>query len=158
MRQTFAFMLLVLLTSCEYFNAKKVSPETILNEELQSFNWEDVDEYPTFSKCESLSGKQEKKQCFIEVLTGHIFEHLQDEIFVITQDVGDTIDLKLQISEKGAISLLESRVDSLTLQEIPGINDLLHESLESLPEIFPAIKRGQQVTTEFKLPIVIHVE
>ena len=48
-------------------------------------------------------------------------------------------------------------VDSLTNQEIPNIKVLLAKSIDSLPKIFPAIKRGQQVKTEFKLPIIIKV-
>ncbi|MDD7886822.1 hypothetical protein [Flavivirga sp. 57AJ16] len=157
MRQICAFLVVILLASCGYFNVKKTSSETFLNEELQTFKWNDVDEYPTFSLCDSLSTKQEKKQCFTSVLTGHIFTHLQKEIIVVTQDINDTIDLKLQVSETGTIILLETKIDSLTIREIPNINDLLEESLDALPKIFPAIKRGQQVTTEFKLPIIIGV-
>ena len=157
MRQICVFLLVVLLTSCEYFNVKKTSPEAILNEELEAFNWNDVDEYPTFALCDSLSTKQEKQQCFTSTLTGHIFKYLQEEIIVVTQDINDTINLKLQVSETGAITILETKVDSLITQEIPNINDLLAKSLDTLPKIFPAIKRGQQVTTEFKLPIIISV-
>ncbi|NMH87208.1 hypothetical protein [Flavivirga algicola] len=158
MKQICAFLVIILLTSCEYFNVKKTSSEAILNEELETFNWNDVDEYPSFSSCDSVSSKQEKKQCFTDILTGHIFEYLQDEIIIVTQDINDTIDLKLQISNTGEITLLESDVDSLTVKEIPNINDLLVRSLDTLPKIFPAIKRGQQVTTEFKLPIIIGVD
>lgn len=158
MKQICAFLVVILLTSCAYFNVKKTSSEAVLNEELQAFNWNDVDEYPTFSLCDSLSTKREKKACFTSVLTGHIFDSLQDEIIIVTQDVNDTIYLKFQISETGTIILLETKIDSLTLQEIPNINDLLAKSLDALPEIFPAIKRGQQVTTEFKLPIIIAVD
>ncbi|GAA3635559.1 hypothetical protein [Flavivirga jejuensis] len=158
MRQICVFLLVILLTSCEYFNVKKTSSEAILNEELQTFNWNDVDEYPTFASCDSVSTKEEKQQCFTSVLTGHIFKYLQDEIIVVTKDVNDTINLKLQVSETGIIMLLEAKVDSLTIQEIPNINNLLAKSLDGLPKIFPAIKRGQQVTTEFKLPIIIGVD
>ncbi|TGV04227.1 hypothetical protein EM932_03565 [Flavivirga rizhaonensis] len=155
MKQICVFLVIILLTSCEYFNVKKTSSEAILNEELQTFNWNEVDKYPTFSLCDSLSNKQEKKQCFTSILTGHIFKYLQDEIIVVTQDVNDTIDLKLQISDTGGITLLETKIDSLTIQEIPNIDVLLANSLNTLPKIFPGIKRGQQVTTEFILPIII---
>ena len=36
-----------------------------------------------------------------------------------------------------------------------GGDSLLVASVKDLPNIFPAIKRGQQVKTEFKLPIII---
>ena len=64
MRQICVFLLIITLASCEYFNVKKTSSEAILKEELQTFNWNDVDEYPTFSICDSLTSKQEKKTMF----------------------------------------------------------------------------------------------
>lgn len=154
----FCFLVLLILTSCEYFNVKKTSSEAILKEELQTFNWNEVDEYPTFSSCDSLVSKLESKQCFEQVLTSHITRFLQKETIIVSKDIQDTIDLQFQVSEKGLLSLLEVEVDSITKSEIPNINALLAQSVDSLPEIFPAIKRGQQVTTEFKLPIIISVK
>ena len=158
MRQICVFLLLMTLTSCEYFNVKKTSSEAILKEELKTFNWNDVDEYPTFSVCDSLSTKHEKKQCFGSVLNMHITTYLQKEAIIVTQDINDTIDLQFKISDKGVLTLLNAKIDSLTIAQIPNIKSLLTKSLDSLPNIFPAIKRGQQVTTEFKLPIIISVE
>ncbi|MGA1227097.1 MAG: hypothetical protein ACO3VF_07690 [Tamlana sp.] len=146
-----------MLNSCEYFNVKKTSPEAILNEELQTFNWNDVDEYPNFSECDSISIKEDRKICFQSVLTLHIWEFLKNEKLVVSQDINDTIMLSFQLSENGDLNLVNTKVDSLTLQEIPEINKLLYMSLDSLPKIYPAIKRGQQVKTEFRLPIIIHV-
>lgn len=147
----------LMLNSCEYFNVKKTSSEAILNEELQTFNWNDVDEYPNFSECDSISEKEDRKICFQSVLTLHIWEFLKNEKLVVSQDINDTIMLSFQLSENGDLKLVNTKVDSLTLQEIPEINKLLYKSLDSLPKIYPAIKRGQQVKTEFSLPIIIHV-
>ncbi|MBU3822003.1 hypothetical protein KO566_08025 [Flavobacteriaceae bacterium XHP0103] len=151
------FLLLMLFTSCEYFNVKKVSSETILQEELQTFNWNDVDEYPTFSSCDATSSKSEKKVCFEQTLTAFITNHLQKDTLVVTQDINDTISLNFRVTSKGYLILLDTEIDSLTLEEIPDIESILEESLDSLPKIYPAIKRGQQVTTEFKMPIIISV-
>lgn len=155
MKQICVFILVLALTSCEYFNAKKTTPEAILNQELQTFNWNDVDVYPTFSVCDSIEIKNEKTACFTEVLTTHILEYLQNEPIIVTQNVTDTINLKFQVSERGDLSLLDIEVDSLIVKEIPNIEALVYASLDSLPKVFPAIKRGQQVKTEFKLPIII---
>jgi len=157
MRRICVFLFILTLTSCEYFNVKKTSPETILKEEIQTFNWNDVDEYPSFSECDSLTIKEDRKGCFQSVLTLHIWEFLKEEKLVVSQDISDTIILNFQVSEKGNLKLLNTKVDSITLKVIPDINKLLQQSLDSLPKIFPAIKRGQQVTTEFKLPIIIKV-
>jgi len=157
MKHIYVFLFLLMLTSCEYFNVKKTSSEAILKEELQTFNWNEVDEYPSFSVCDSSVTKQERKQCFETFLTTFITNSLQKDTIVVTQDIKDTLLLQLQISETGVLSLVNLKVDSLTNKEIPNIKELLRKSLDSLPEIFPATKRGQQVKTEFKLPIIINV-
>lgn len=157
MKHIYVFLSLLMLTSCEYFNVKKTSSEAILKEELQTFNWNEVDEYPSFSVCDSSVTKQERKQCFETFLTTFITNSLQKDTIVVTQDIKDTLLLQLQISETGVLSLVNLKVDSLTNKEIPNIKELLRKSLDSLPEIFPATKRGQQVKTEFKLPIIINV-
>lgn len=157
MKRIFVFLVIILVTSCEYFNVKKTTPEAILNEELQTFNWNDVDAYPTFSFCDSLATKQDKRLCFENGLSNQIFNALEKEKLVVSQDINDTILLEFQISEKGVLSLVNSKIDTLILQEIPNIKSLLNQSLDTLPEIFPALKRGQQVKTTFELPIVIRV-
>lgn len=155
MKQICVFMSLLMLCSCEYFNVKKTSSEAILNEELQTFNWNDVDAYPSFSECDSVDTKTERKSCFEQVLTQHIWEFLNAEKIVISQDINDTMILKFQVSETGNLKLVNAKIDSLTRYVIPEIEALLYKSLDSLPRIFPATKRGQQVKTEFELPIII---
>ncbi|MEP3838127.1 MAG: hypothetical protein ABJM36_10785 [Algibacter sp.] len=157
MRNLLVLISIFILTSCEYFNVKKTSTEAILKEELQTFNWTDVDEYPSFSKCDSSSSKAERTLCFQQTITEEITNYLQQERIVVTQDINDTLMLEFQVSNSGDLRLLEAKIDSLTIAEIPNIRQLLNQSLDVLPKIFPAIKRGQQVTTQFKLPIVIHV-
>ena len=71
------------------------------------------------------ASEKEKKQCFEEVLTAHFTRLLQRDTIVVTQDIKDTLLLQLQISEKGVLSVLNIKVDSLTSQEIPNIKDLL---------------------------------
>ena len=150
-------LVFILLTSCEYFNVKKTSSEAILEEELQSFKWNEVDEYPTFSSCDSNASKIARKNCFETTLANGILLQIQKENIIVTKDIFDTVEMKFQISEKGELSLLGIKTDSLTVNEIPNIKALLINSLDSLPEIYPAIKRSQQVKTEFTLPIVISV-
>ena len=103
MKQLTVFILLLCLYSCDYFDKKKVNSQDIVNEELQTFNWNDVDEYPSFKTCESLSSKQESKQCFETTLITHITNKLSDEIIVVTENVEDTVMIKFHISEAIAI-------------------------------------------------------
>ncbi len=155
MKQICFFLFFLMLCSCEYFNVKKTSSEAILKEELQTFNWNDVDDYPSFTACDSIETKQNRKACFERVLTRHIGVFLKREKIIVTQDINDTIILKFQVSETGDLKLQNVDMDSVTRYQIPEIENLIYKSLDSLPEIFPATKRGQQVKTEFVLPIII---
>jgi hypothetical protein len=136
---------------------KKTSSEAILKEELQTFNWNDVDEYPSFSICDSSETKTEKKYCFQQTIVTNITNFLEAERIVVSQDINDTLMLQFRVSQKGELALVHAKIDTLTLKEIPNIKDLIDSSLVVLPKLFPAIKRGQQVTTEFKIPVVIKV-
>ncbi|MBP1839155.1 hypothetical protein [Formosa algae] len=154
----FVFILaLLLLCACDDLKVKKTSTEAILNEELKSFKWNEVDEYPTFSSCEFSSTQQDNKLCFEQTLSAVILERLQAERIIVNHDVLDTILIKFKISDLGDLSLLHFEVDSLTQAEIPNIKFLITSSLDSLPVIEPAIKRGQKVNSEFTLPIIIKV-
>lgn len=157
MRYFFVILLVFMLTSCEYFKVKKTSSEAILKEELETFNWNDVDVYPTFAECDSVALKEEKKQCFEYAIIEHISYYLHEEMIVVTKDINDTIMLQFQVSKSGDLTLVNAQIDTLTSQEIPEISNLLNKSLDALPKIFPAIKRGQHVTTEFNLPVIINV-
>jgi len=153
-----AIIFLVLcFSSCDYFDKRKVYSEDILKEDLQTFNWNEVDEYPTFAACDNSSTKSQKKRCFETTLTTHIMSQLSNESIIITEDITDTIVITFQISEKGKLSVIEINSSDLIKSQIPEIDALLVKSLNGLPQIFPAIKRSQQVKTEFKLPVVINV-
>ncbi|WP_298530900.1 hypothetical protein [uncultured Algibacter sp.] len=157
MKQLYVFIIILMLVSCEYFNVKKTSSEDILKEELYTFNWEDVDEYPSFDLCNTSETKTERKTCFQNTLVNHVISYLQKEVIVVTQDISDTILLKFQVNKLGHLELMQANIDCAIVQEIPNIEQLLQESLDSLPKIFAAIKRNQPVTTEFDLPIIISV-
>jgi len=155
MKNLTIFILFLCLASCEYFDKKKVNSQDIVTEELQTFNWNDVDEYPSFQDCESLTSKQDSKQCFESTIITHITNKLGEEIIVVTEEVADTVMIKFHITETGNISVLNINSNETTKTQIPNLEEFLINTLDSLPKIFPAIKRGQQVKTEFTLPIII---
>ncbi|WP_191858717.1 hypothetical protein [Hanstruepera ponticola] len=155
MKQGYFILAFLVLTSCNYFDVKKTSSEAILNEELKTFTWNEVDEYPSFTICDNEISKEGKKRCFQNTLIEAISKNIQADTIVVSQNIKDTLLIKFQISEKGKLTVMEYDVDSLTLHEIPNIKNLINNSLDSLPEIYPAVKRGQQVKTAFTLPVII---
>ena len=153
----FLLIFFILLTSCDYFQSKKVSTEQLLEEEMQAINWNDVDDYPTFSDCEKLSTNQEKKACFENYLHDLLTSHLENQKIIVTEDVSDTVILKIHIDKTGQFSIKNIDMDSITKAQIPELDSILRHSFDSLPKIYPAIKRSQQVATEFSLPVIVNI-
>ena len=156
MKRVIFVLICLVLSSCNYFDVKKTSSEEILKEELQTFNWKDVDVFPAFASCDSSSSIQERKLCFQNTLINHIQNHLTNENMVVSTDLKDTIVIDFKLSDKGEISILNLKVRSETLKALPNITNQINSAIDSLPKIYPAIKRGQLVTTQFRLPIIIH--
>lgn len=132
-------------------------PEDLLEEELQTFNWNEVDTYPTFSNCDSMTSKEDNKICFQNTLINGVNEFLAEQNIIVTNDVFDTIRLHIVIDKQGVLEVESMKIHDETVQEIPHIDSLLRQSLKSVPKIFPAIKRGQQVTTTFELPVIVRI-
>ena len=154
MKRYFGLMFL-LLFSCEYFESKKVKTEDIVSQEREAIDWTAVDEYPSFDDCENLVEKLERKQCFEHTIRSHVNQFLSEQMIVVSEDVEDTISIKLMVDKRGEISVLEIKSKPETQFAIPTIDSLLTKSIASLPKIYPAIKRGQHVKTEFVLPVVV---
>lgn len=154
MKRLLLIVILAMLSSCDEFNKKKIDTKEILDEELKSINWNDVDEYPTFTSCDS---SDTKKTCFEDVLRNQINNYLSNQNIVVTEDISDTILLKIHIDNKGNFTLKNIVSSDMTKSLIPQLNSLLRHSFDSLPKIYPAIKRSQQVATEFNLPVVVRI-
>lgn len=153
-----AFLFLfILFTSCDYFEKKKVYSKDLLEEELKTFNWNEVDTYPTFSSCDSITIKEDSKACFQNTLIGSVNEFLETQNIVVSKVVNDTIRLKIIIDNKGVLQVESIKRHLETAIQIPKIDSLLRESLKNVPKIYPAIKRGQQVTTAFELPVIVKI-
>ena len=157
MRKVLFFLGLACMISCNYFNVKKTSSDTILKEELKTFNWNEVDEYPVFNSCDTSLNKIQKEKCFETTLLRFMTNKLYQNEIIVSQDINDTIFIEFKVDDKGILEITQTQIDSLIIAEIPEIESYLYKSIDSLPEIYPAIKRGQQVTTKFKLPLIIKV-
>lgn len=158
MKKTLLFVLLISFASCEYFEARKITSEEILSEETRELNWQEVDQYPTFEECRDIMKSEAARACFGNKVASYFYARLEAKKPVVTESLEDTLYLYLRISEKGIPAIDSMDVDSLIVQQLPEIKTWLEQSVDSLPKIYPASKRGIPVVTTFKMPVVIKAE
>lgn len=159
-----AFNILVFLfisfgfSSCQFFETEKISSETIIENEIKSINWNDVDSYPIFKECEGVSGKLETKSCFETTLSKHLYQSIQSDSMVVSTDLNQRVLINFQINEKGNLSVSEIEIDSILQAQIPLLKNNILSGLDSIQPIAPAYKRGIPVKTSFQLPLVIRTD
>lgn len=154
-----AYLLLVLgCTSCQFFETEKISSETFYEEELKMIDWKNVDRYPAFAICDTLSEKENQKNCFEGELAFQLQQSMAAQGVTSLHDLNDTIVLSFSISEKANITILQMQIDSLLQKEFPHLKDSLKYSIDALQLVAPAYKRGIPVKTQFTMPIVVTTE
>lgn len=159
MRKIILILLLLplLFNSCQYFDKQVPTKEELLQKELNSINWKQVDEFPSFKNCDSLQNKTHKKQCFLDYLTQLIQEKLSVDTLSVLYPQLDTINVKVTVFPNSTMQFEPQINDSLSYNA-PKIDSILHARLVDFPKVNPAIKRGIPVKTQFVLPVILKVE
>ena len=160
MRKTLIIISFFLLNSCEFdFKIdKKISKDEFLQEELKSFNWNEVDQYPVFENCLDLDKILEKNNCFVETITNDFRNNLRKNNLVLNRTLIDTVNMILKVNKTGEISIESLNVSDQNINYMEIISKSFDNTVLNLPKIYPAIKRGQQVDVIFNLPIIISTE
>ena len=160
MRKTLIIISFFLLNSCEFdFKIdKKISKDEFLQEELKSFNWNEVDQYPVFENCLELDKILEKNNCFVETITNDFRNNLRKNNLVLNRTLIDTVNMILKVNKTGEISIESLNVSDQNINYMDIISKSFDNTVLNLPKIYPAIKRGQQVDVIFNLPIIISTE
>ena len=152
-----------ILTSCNYFEKKKiVITDDLVQEKLQQVNRNKIDKYPIFEACERVDNNiQLEKECFTTTLSEHITDYLAQQNIVLTQPLQDTLYIQLQVDQKGTLRVQNFQIPDSVLITLPNVKQVINESIKQLPLIKPAYKKLPQtgelipVTTQFRIPIVI---
>jgi len=151
----FLVLLFVLASSCQFFDTEKVSSDIIFEDEMESINWKDVDQYPSFASCTDILDKPEQKDCFINTISSHLYKDISSRDMVAVREVYDTVKVKFEVGSSGRLSILEIEMDTLLQKEFPDLKKLIFESVDSLQPVAPAYKRGIPVKTQFILPVIV---
>ena len=150
----FLLIVLVSLTSCQFFETEKISSETFYQEELKSIDWNDVDQYPVFSNCQENSRKSEQRNCFEKAISQQIHQSILKWNLKIMDPILDTISVSFSISKSADLKVTNVDMDSILDMRLPQLKNIIPASIDSLSVIAPAYKRGIPVNTTFTLPIV----
>lgn len=132
--------------------------QSILEQELKTFSWNEVDQYPSFESCEDIINFNENKICFENTLSTYVSEVLQQNQNVVLPFVTDTIDVRFLVSSTGVITLSEVATHTTKDRSTADLKTVLRSALNDLPTLYPAIKRGQHVQVEFVLPIILNAK
>ena len=158
LKQYYLFVVFIFFNSCQYFDKQIPSEKELLQKELKSINWKEVDEYPSVVDCEKIEDKKQRQQCFFEVLTLLIQEKLSVDTLSILYPELDTIEVKVTVFPNATIQFEpQFPKDSVAYDKIK-IDSILKARLVDFPKINPAIKRGIPVKTQFILPVILKVE
>jgi len=141
-----------LLVSCEFFQKKELSNDSVIDTVI---DYNSVDVFPLFPKCDSIPSQEKQKICTQIKLSEYIYASLVSINITTSKKVSDTLLITLNIDKIGKVSLSNIKSSEMIQQQIPKLDSLIKIGIESLPLLKPAIKRGVLVSTEFSLPIVV---
>lgn len=158
LKHFYFFLVFILFNSCQYFDKQVPSEKELLQKELKAINWKEVDEYPSVVDCEKIDNKQQRQQCFFEILTRLIQEKLSSDTLSVLYPELDTIEVKVTIFPNATMQFEpQFPKDSVAYDRIK-IDSILKTRLVDFPKVNPAIKRGIPVKTQFILPVILKVE
>ena len=129
--------------------------QSILEQELKTFSWNEVDQYPSFESCEDTISFEQNKVCFETTLSAYVLDVLKQNQDAVKPFVTDTIDLRFLVTSSGIITLSELSARASQERSTSDLETILGAALNDLPTLYPAIKRGQHVEAEFLLPIIL---
>ncbi|TDE05858.1 hypothetical protein [Flavobacterium sandaracinum] len=158
MKQYYLFLVFIFFNSCQYIDKQIPSEKELLQKELKSINWKEVDEYPSVVDCEKIEDKKQRQQCFFEVLTQLIQEKLSVDTLSVLYPELDTIEVKVTVFPNATMQFEPQFPKDSVAYDTIKIDSILKARLVDFPKINPAIKRGIPVKTQFILPVILKVE
>lgn len=135
--------------SCKEIGGRVPTKEELLEKEMKSIDWKQVDEYPSIAACDSLPDAEQREHCFFEFMASAVQERLNSDTLPSGYADADTLRVKVTVFP-------DAHVEFRTTEEkAPSYDSILSARLADFPKISPALKRGLPVKTEFILPVVL---
>lgn len=150
------FLLFVfILTSCEIFSPQSSVSESKLQLLDTVIDYTSVDVYPIFSDCENYAESDNQKECFETSITEKLAALLSDHDLKVNKEVNDMASIDILIDNTGKASLVNINSPKSIREELTNLESVIRESINQLPIIKPALKRGMEVKSQYRLVIVV---
>jgi hypothetical protein len=149
------FLVILVFNSCRYFEKQLSSQKELLQKELKSINWNEVDEFPSLADCDKIDNKTQRQQCFFEILTQLIQEKLDADTLSVLCPELDTIDVKVTVFPNSTMQFEPQFPKDSVSYDTVKIDSILNARLVDFPKVNPAIKRGIPVKTQFIIPVIL---
>ena len=160
MRKTLLIFSFFFFLACDldFQISKKISVDEFVNDEMKSFNWSEVDQFPVFENCTQINETSQKNNCFIRTISDSLSLNFIKNDLVLNRTLIDTVFIKFKVDKKGIIDIDNIVIGEKILQFEEVINQSFVKTAANLPKLYPAIKRGQEVDVTFDLPILVSTE
>ncbi|QWX83994.1 hypothetical protein H0I23_16330 [Cellulophaga sp. HaHaR_3_176] len=158
MRIVIVFLSFFLLISCDLFTSKEEKTQRLIESEIQSIDFNDLDQFPLFENCSEANSKENNKACFQETLLNHFSASLEGFEFILKKEILDTLYVDFLMDKKGEISVLDIENNAIVSEQIPEFDAIITNCLLTLPQASPALKRGIPVKAKFRVPIVLNTK
>ncbi|HLA55158.1 MAG TPA: hypothetical protein VK623_03595 [Flavobacterium sp.] len=152
------FLSLLIFNSCQYFDKSVPSKDELLQKELKTIDWNQVDEFPSVSDCEKIQDKATQRTCFFEYLTQQIQSRLDIDTLSVLYPQFDTIEVRVTVFADSTLKFEPQFPKDSVAYDTVKIDSILHARLIDFPKVNPAIKRGIPVKSQFILPVILKME
>lgn len=156
-RIIFSLLVISLCFSCEFL--EKLNESGFSTTKMDTvIDYTRVDVLPSFKICDSLLEIPDKNRCFVNNLYNHFSKELLAHTFNLPESVYERVIVHIRINAKGNATLVSIDSSELIKNTIPTLDQIIKDSIDKLPMLYPALKRGIPVATVYELPIVINLK
>ena len=157
MLRVLVVIFVLILTSCDRSSS---STSTVQQLKLLDtvIDYTSVDVYPLFSDCQELEDKQAQKECFEIALTDLLAEKLHRIDYEVKQEVNDSSYVDLLINTNGKTRVVAINSPSSIKTNLPQLDSIIKKSVDELPIVQPALKRGIPVRSQYQLAVVVRTQ
>lgn len=155
----FAFLTLIFLV----FSCGKSSHSKTVSENQSKLldtivDYTSVDVYPLFTNCNETDEKHNQKECFAHAMTERLEKTIKSIDYKVKVAVNDSTLVKLLVNDNGKTKLVAIESPKIIDENLPELDSVIKASVDALPIVKPAVKRGIPIKSEYHLAIVVRTK